>query len=91
MAKQSGYKVTITGFLPANKKDIDQQYQAIKLLKEGSHADILGAMMNVKFETRPGTYDADGDGHATPVVLTGTAQSASAINVTLAARGRSNP
>lgn len=59
MAKQHGYKVTITGFLPANRKNIEEQYQAIKLLKEGSHADILAAMLNVKLETRPGTYDAD--------------------------------
>jgi len=34
-----------------------------------------------------GVYDADGDGHHTPVILNGTASSATGVDIALAARG----
>lgn len=65
MARVSGYKVTITGFLPVEKGSLDsaiETAQAIKTAKAGgSAAALLKKMKGVEITEKMGSADLDGE------------------------------
>lgn len=75
MARTTGYRVTITGWLTFVKSDINDQHAAITAIRAGATdpAALAGKLTAIKIETRQSSYDPD---ETTQVRKTRTAKAA---------------
>ncbi len=61
MSRQSGYRVTLTGWITFAKGDLDAQHDAITAIRAGTTAPatLAGKLGHVKIETRQSSFDPD--------------------------------
>lgn len=77
MARATGYKVTLTGWLTFDKKDIDSQHAALTVLRAAKEkpAELAAKLTGVQVEARQSSYDP---GEAAEVKKTVAAQASAA-------------
>jgi hypothetical protein len=60
MARVYGYRVTLKGFIPVARGDLDAQNEAITLLRRVKAGDLSGLVLqDVNLDTRQTSYDPD--------------------------------
>lgn len=63
--REHGYRVTITGFLPVDPKNLLSQKAALDALT-GGYADLVPAMKNVTIDQRMTSREIDEAGNPVP-------------------------